>query len=387
MLRGYGLYILRLRLRSMKLGILCLVTTASVLTLTVWIRKDVRTNGRSMKHSVGWSNFTGVILLTYMRSGSSLTGDILQQNSNVFYVFEPLRILRDLIKHKKQIQWLNGTVSAIATLNTTDVKRQALIGWLTCNFSLVYAQSFEDSNFLYFGKQTASYNECIYKNYNITITDHSQNVTRIYVRTPAFRRGLEDKCLKRLQNACLSSKVRIIKTIRTSMLTAEAILTELKECKVIHVIRDPRATVLSQIRNDGCNEKRNSTLDCAKRHCENVWNDTLVKEKMLKRFPYRILTILYENVVSKPSLMAELMYKFVGMQFSEVISKYVNRIVLEGNVTGCNVCERSWQVGKHSNTSTYRKLLLERMKRIDILYINSVCKEVLNHYKYKFDIR
>ncbi|XP_045166419.2 uncharacterized protein LOC123529901 [Mercenaria mercenaria] len=130
MLRGYGLYILRLRLRSMKLGILCLVTTASVLTLTVWIRKDVWTNVRSLKLSVGWSNFTGVILLTYMRSGSSLTGDILQQNSNVFYVYEPLRILRDLIKHKKPIQWLNGTVSTIATLNTTDVKRQSLIGWL-----------------------------------------------------------------------------------------------------------------------------------------------------------------------------------------------------------------------------------------------------------------
>ena len=37
---------------------------------------------------------TPVIILGYMRSGSSLTGDILQQNSQVFYVFEPLRDLQ-----------------------------------------------------------------------------------------------------------------------------------------------------------------------------------------------------------------------------------------------------------------------------------------------------
>ena len=37
---------------------------------------------------------TPVILLGYMRSGSSLTGDILQQNSDVFYVYEPLHDLQ-----------------------------------------------------------------------------------------------------------------------------------------------------------------------------------------------------------------------------------------------------------------------------------------------------
>jgi hypothetical protein len=58
-------------------------------------------------------NYTGVIILTYMRSGSSVTGDILQQNNNVFYVFEPLRILQDLIKHEKPVQWFNGTIRCL----------------------------------------------------------------------------------------------------------------------------------------------------------------------------------------------------------------------------------------------------------------------------------
>lgn len=31
-----------------------------------------------------------VLLATYMRSGSSLTGEILQQSSEAFYMFEPL---------------------------------------------------------------------------------------------------------------------------------------------------------------------------------------------------------------------------------------------------------------------------------------------------------
>ena len=36
------------------------------------------------------ANFTGVMILTYMRSGSSLTGDILQHSPDAFYVYEPM---------------------------------------------------------------------------------------------------------------------------------------------------------------------------------------------------------------------------------------------------------------------------------------------------------
>ncbi len=39
-----------------------------------------------------------IIILSYMRSGSTLTADIIQQHSRVFYVFEPLYSLEKIIR-------------------------------------------------------------------------------------------------------------------------------------------------------------------------------------------------------------------------------------------------------------------------------------------------
>ena len=56
--------------------------------------------------------FTAVIILTYMRSGSSLTGDILQQSPGAFYVYEPLRLLERLVKLQPgaPLRFVNGTI-------------------------------------------------------------------------------------------------------------------------------------------------------------------------------------------------------------------------------------------------------------------------------------
>ena len=54
-------------------------------------------------------NFTAVIILTYMRSGSSLTGEIMQQHPDSFYVYEPLRMLQTAQKNRAPLTYLNGT--------------------------------------------------------------------------------------------------------------------------------------------------------------------------------------------------------------------------------------------------------------------------------------
>lgn len=55
--------------------------------------------------------FTAVIILTYMRSGSSLTGDILQQSPGAFYIYEPLHGLQRLANNPgSNITFINGTV-------------------------------------------------------------------------------------------------------------------------------------------------------------------------------------------------------------------------------------------------------------------------------------
>ena len=55
-----------------------------------------------------------VILLTYMRSGSSLTGDILQQSPGTFYLYEPLHYLsRSYLTTKENLTFINGTIRLV----------------------------------------------------------------------------------------------------------------------------------------------------------------------------------------------------------------------------------------------------------------------------------
>ncbi|RUS74475.1 hypothetical protein EGW08_017750 [Elysia chlorotica] len=52
-----------------------------------------------------------VVILTYMRSGSSLTGNILQRSPEVFYVYEPLWYIGKVAsrKYSKKLSFVNGT--------------------------------------------------------------------------------------------------------------------------------------------------------------------------------------------------------------------------------------------------------------------------------------
>ena len=58
------------------------------------------------------TNFTAIVIITYMRSGSSLTGDILQQTPGAFYVYEPLHALGHIFKKLPgtDLEYVNGTI-------------------------------------------------------------------------------------------------------------------------------------------------------------------------------------------------------------------------------------------------------------------------------------
>lgn len=59
-----------------------------------------------------------------------------------------------------------------------------------------------------------------------------------------------DYCISFLQNACLQSSVRAIKTVRLSMETVVELKKLYPHLKIIHLLRDPKATVLSRIRQN-----------------------------------------------------------------------------------------------------------------------------------------
>ena len=71
---------------------------------------------------------TAVIILTYMRSGSSLTGDILQQAPGVFYLYEPLHYLGRALAVKENVTFVNGTVRSVVCLLFNSLPRDRFSG-------------------------------------------------------------------------------------------------------------------------------------------------------------------------------------------------------------------------------------------------------------------
>lgn len=63
-----------------------------------------------LNHRASDPDPTLILVLTYLRSGSTLTGDILQQSPKSFYMYEPLR------SYKSNI-FLDGQICNIFTMN------------------------------------------------------------------------------------------------------------------------------------------------------------------------------------------------------------------------------------------------------------------------------
>jgi len=130
------------------------------------------------------------------------------------------------------------------------VHRAALEGWLTCNFTHVYADSFRDTQFLNFSRKTAPLAECLKESSYL----------------PPFR--LLQTCVDKLQTLCKNSSLHIIKTIRTPAPMARLLSKHIKDLKVIYLVRDPRSVVWSQAMLSLCDKSIPGLFKCATYYCK-----------------------------------------------------------------------------------------------------------------------
>ncbi|KAH3828003.1 hypothetical protein DPMN_129951 [Dreissena polymorpha] len=297
-----------------------------------------------------------------MRSGSSVTGEILQYSKGTFYVFEPLRVLFNyIIKNNHPLRFVNGTVLRPGSYNSTDVLKEALKGWFTCNFSTIYQLSFKDYVFLNLSSKARNFVSCL-------------NTDGVH------KSVLFADCLEKFEKICRESKFVVVKTIRTSMKVAQELMEFIPNLKVIHLVRDARQTAMSQARREGCGLK--GIVNCAKSLCKVATEDDEVKTAMEKR--HRVLTVRYEEVATMPVNATRAMYNFVGLAFTKEVESYVTRITTGGNHSECETCKLKWQMGNSSQSSvvhidTWKK----EMRPSVIVSVQLLCEKYLTRYGYK----
>ncbi|WAR04131.1 hypothetical protein MAR_019500 [Mya arenaria] len=81
-----------------------------------------------------WDNVTSLLLLTYMRSGSSLAGDILQQAQESFYLYEPLHSVEKALVEFKHLSMATPDKShRLPPLEFNSEAAEELYNWFTCD--------------------------------------------------------------------------------------------------------------------------------------------------------------------------------------------------------------------------------------------------------------
>lgn len=198
------------------------------------------------------------------------------------------------------------------------VHTEMLYGWFTCNLTAIDLGSLTHNDMYFYSKTTRFYYSCHGHR------GHPGPINRVKY------------CLWYLLNSCSTSTVRVFKTIRMSMESVELLLEQLPNLKVIHLLRDPRAILQSQLTAKliGFPELD----DQANHYCSKMSRDIETTERLLVKYPGRIKPLLYESLAKSPITMSKKIYNFVGIKYTPDIDRYVRGITMSGRNVKCPFC-------------------------------------------------
>ncbi|CAL4137318.1 unnamed protein product, partial [Meganyctiphanes norvegica] len=117
--------------------------------------------------------------------------------------------------------------------------------------------------------------------------------------------GGRDSCMKNLNAACRKQPIRVIKTIRTRVSWLPALLQDSSlNFKVIHLVRDPRASLISGWKR--------GWKTSAEKSCKDIGEDLINGQILKDTYPGRYLAVRYEDICAEPNIMAKIIYSFLG---------------------------------------------------------------------------
>lgn len=250
-----------------------------------------------------------IAIVSYMRSGSTLTGDILQHFPGSMYVFEPFHSLVLRARTGRPLFYLDGTVRKMKPENiTNDVLREELKKWFECRYGDLDVHSLTDS---------------FHKSYSRSMMPFY----RCWQPKPRTLRTLRE-CLPKAIEKCQNAKYRLFKFIRLPMPLLESVIDMFPRLQTIHLIRDPRGALSSQIKVNNFTWDRIGNL--SKHFCERVSDDLNATINLNRLYPNRAKILLYENLAENPLSTAEKLHRFTNMPHYDYVMKYITKLTMRG---------------------------------------------------------
>ncbi|XP_069104652.1 carbohydrate sulfotransferase 1-like [Argopecten irradians] len=133
-----------------------------------------------------------------------------------------------------------------------------------------------------------------------------------------------ETCISEMIPYCKSAS-RIVKTIRLSMDIVQLLMSTFPKLKVIHLIRDPRGMLISRMRTiPALCIKRNDMGLPARAVCGRYDRDIKIGKSLEAKYPNRLKTVLYEQVVEKPFDTSLQIFKYLGLQPKSTFETWMN---------------------------------------------------------------
>ena len=141
-------------------------------------------------------------------------------------------------------------------------------------------------------------------------------------------------CYNTMRNKCLTSKLRVIKTVRMSMRQTEYLLERIRNLKIVHLIRDPRGIIKSRAGEEFLGKENKERLLSSREICKTFMADIYAADILKKKFPERIKRFLYEDIAVNTSRSVQELYDFIGLDVPSTMPQWIKNHTSSGKSNG-----------------------------------------------------
>lgn len=301
-----------------------------------------------------------ITLLSFPRSGSTFLGEIFNHHPGVFYLFEPLGAVQTLFSR-----------DSIFEFNYTSPSYQNMM-----------FKAFEDINNCKFASD-------IYTRYV-----NQQNRRRHHALGSPFcvRNGTATVCqnlkTRQFEDICKNNYIvfaakiltpRILNSRRewNKSLFESCSSSGARECKIIHLVRDPRAVVgslkpLAFFRTS--RDPRRELSWYVEKVCHQMESDVKIGELMKEFSPDGYKLIRFEDLARNPLRVVNELYKFTGIEMLDTVEKWLQESTQIHHGNAFSTSRNSQQVVSNWRT---------KMSPASVQIVEKYCGKLMRQLNYK----
>lgn len=185
------------------------------------------------------------------------------------------------------------------------------------------------------------------------------------------------RCVPIVQKVCDNAQIKVIKSLRLRMFQLDDLLRKNPKLKVIHLVRDPRASLWS-VRDVA--ELNADFYSAAHVRCGEMASDLHHRKRLEAKYGPRLMQLKYEDFADNPLEAASNIYNFLKHKLPKEVIKWVITDPVQNKV-GAGI-EKHYRT-KKSNSSAIAHAWLKTVPPEVAFEIDQACRDVYSLFGYK----